>query len=391
MESIGAKLRSIREEKGITLDIVSRETNISRHYLVSLEEDRFDGFPGESYLLGFLRNYSEFLGEDPAHYISLYKNIKIQEEPIPEGLLKDKFVFPTVPVLIGLGVFALGLGIFFFGGNISEAFTSFAASINTEGTNPDKQEYPLAADFDLFRQRVKTDDSIIIPVGNLELTFVIGNIGAQVEINSELGSASLVTQEEKIYDLDGDGQDDLRIFLDDVPDREFGVTVVFERLESPPTQPDTPTEGVVADNTATAPGQVDLSILPETPAESPGITPVNTGSTTAVQVPGSAVVLTQSAVKQPFTLEVVFLGSVLFRSEIDGGSRQESFYQNGETLRLVATDNIVLGSSDAGAVSVKVEGIDLSLGQGGDIAVHQIRWVNDSPEGPFRLQSFPLN
>jgi hypothetical protein len=82
---------------------------------------------------------------------------------------------------------------------------------------------------------------------------------------------------------------------------------------------------------------------------------------------------------------------VLFRSEIDGGSRQESFYQNGETLRLVATDNIVLGSSDAGAVSVKVEGIDLSLGQGGDIAVHQIRWVNDSPEGPFRLQSFPLN
>jgi hypothetical protein len=139
------------------------------------------------------------------------------------------------------------------------------------------------------------------------LTFVIGNIGAQVEINSELGSASLVTQEEKIYDLDGDGQDDLRIFLDDVPDREFGVTVVFERLESPPTQPDTPTEGVVADNTATAPGQVDLSILPETPAESPGITPVNTGSTTAVQVPGSAVVLTKSAVKQPFTLEVVFL------------------------------------------------------------------------------------
>jgi cytoskeleton protein RodZ len=388
MDSIGAKLRLIREDKGISLDIVARETNISRHYLESLEADDFDGFPGESYLMGFLRNYAEFLGEDPAHYISLYKNTKIQEEPVPEGLLKDKFVFPTGPFLIGLGVVALGLGIFFFGGTISEAIASFAASINTEEVNPDSQVYTLAADFDLFRQRVNTDDSIIVPVDNLELAFVIGDIGSQVEISSELGREYLVTQEEKFYDLNGDGQEDLKIFLDDVPDRQFGVTVVFERTKAPTVDPS------LGDTQVTEVGNpLALETNPGTESPAPGAvdTPVTANPSLNPSIPDGALVLTQSAVKQPFTLEVVFLSAVLFRSEIDGGPRQESFYQNGESLRLVASDSIIIGSSDAGAVNVKVEGIDLSLGQGGEVAVQQIQWVNDTPEGPFRLQSFPLN
>ena len=64
MESIGKNLRQSREQRGLNIDQIARETNISRHYLVALEEDRYEAFPAEPYVIGFLRNYSDHLGLD---------------------------------------------------------------------------------------------------------------------------------------------------------------------------------------------------------------------------------------------------------------------------------------------------------------------------------------
>lgn len=63
-KTIGEILRAAREEKKLTVEQVNRETRISVQTLRSLERDDFGGFPSETYLKGFLRNYAEFLGLD---------------------------------------------------------------------------------------------------------------------------------------------------------------------------------------------------------------------------------------------------------------------------------------------------------------------------------------
>ncbi|MFO7781088.1 MAG: helix-turn-helix domain-containing protein, partial [Spirochaetia bacterium] len=83
MESIGEKLRTTRSQKGYSLEQVARDTHIAKRFIEALESEDFDVFPGEPYLLGFLRTYSEFLGLDSQEMVTLYKNLKIQEQPAP--------------------------------------------------------------------------------------------------------------------------------------------------------------------------------------------------------------------------------------------------------------------------------------------------------------------
>jgi cytoskeletal protein RodZ len=71
VESLGDKLRSTREAKGYSYEYVGRETNIARRYLEALERKAFSKFPGEPYLLGFLRNYGEYLGLNVEELLSL--------------------------------------------------------------------------------------------------------------------------------------------------------------------------------------------------------------------------------------------------------------------------------------------------------------------------------
>jgi len=60
--SVGARLRQRREELGLTLPELESRTRVRLSFLQSLEEDRFDGFPGDAYLFGFLKSYAEALG-----------------------------------------------------------------------------------------------------------------------------------------------------------------------------------------------------------------------------------------------------------------------------------------------------------------------------------------
>ena len=53
MESYGELLRKTREEKNVSLEEIERATAITKNYILALEEERSDDFPGESYLLDF--------------------------------------------------------------------------------------------------------------------------------------------------------------------------------------------------------------------------------------------------------------------------------------------------------------------------------------------------
>lgn len=73
MEELGRALKSAREEKGITLDEISRETKISRRHLEAIEAGAFDQLPGAVYARAFLRHYAKAIGLDPEYVIAQYR------------------------------------------------------------------------------------------------------------------------------------------------------------------------------------------------------------------------------------------------------------------------------------------------------------------------------
>lgn len=73
MARIGPIIQETRLKKGINLDRVADETNISVRFLKKIEADDFTGFPGEPYVVGFIRNYADYLGLDPEPIIARYR------------------------------------------------------------------------------------------------------------------------------------------------------------------------------------------------------------------------------------------------------------------------------------------------------------------------------
>src|SRR5664279_5269718 len=62
--SVGDRLREAREDKGVDLFRVERDTKIRHKFLAALEDGDFADLPGDVYARGFLRNYASYLGLD---------------------------------------------------------------------------------------------------------------------------------------------------------------------------------------------------------------------------------------------------------------------------------------------------------------------------------------
>jgi len=62
--SLGKYLKSIREDKEITLEELAESTKIKIDYLEAIEEDKYDNLPKGPYLTLFLKSYSEALEID---------------------------------------------------------------------------------------------------------------------------------------------------------------------------------------------------------------------------------------------------------------------------------------------------------------------------------------
>ncbi|MBP7216088.1 MAG: helix-turn-helix domain-containing protein [Candidatus Omnitrophica bacterium] len=78
MESVGARLKKIRIEKGLSLDDVHKSTKINLSIIRALEEDNVTGF-SPIYIRGFLKIYCKCLGVDPKDFVLNYKE---PEKPI---------------------------------------------------------------------------------------------------------------------------------------------------------------------------------------------------------------------------------------------------------------------------------------------------------------------
>lgn len=85
METVGQRLRQVREEKGLSIKDIEGETSIRALYIKAIEDDDYATVPGEVYLKGFLRNYAGHLGLDPQEILEMYRAANApQPEPVAQ-------------------------------------------------------------------------------------------------------------------------------------------------------------------------------------------------------------------------------------------------------------------------------------------------------------------
>jgi cytoskeleton protein RodZ len=73
MFEIGSTLREARVRRKLTLQQVEEDTKIRVKYVQAMENEDFELIPSPTYVKGFLRTYSEYLGLDPRMILDEYR------------------------------------------------------------------------------------------------------------------------------------------------------------------------------------------------------------------------------------------------------------------------------------------------------------------------------
>lgn len=382
MESIGEKFKNRREEKGLFVEQIARDTNISKKYIIALEMEDFSEMPGEAYLIGFLRAYAEYLDLDAEEIVSIYKNTKIQEQPVPEELIPKKnglLSTPFLPAAAAVLIIALtGGGFYFFGSNEEKSVEMVEADgINTRKAGKNiktgsGQEYTMSDSF--MERRFEEGDTIKVSVDGSYYDIVCSSISSVVKLTLPDKEVELSSGNDYLFDLTGDNKTDIRIILRDVDEKGKGAVIKFDRSTEAPT---------VASSEINS--SEELSEVSRIASEVTS----STGSSTLENRKQKTEKILTAEKTEPFTLNIVFRGYCLMRYLVDDNQRDERYFHKGETFRLNVNSSVRLWLSNAGSALVTVNGKEYSAGKNGEVAAKLIKWDKDN-SGSNAIISVPM-
>jgi cytoskeletal protein RodZ len=344
VESLGEKLKNAREDRDLDFDQVSRETNIAVRYLQALEMEYFAGFPGEPYLIGFLRTYGAYLELDIQELLSLYRSIKIQEQPVPQQLLKGPSPLPKILLTILIILAVLGGG----GGGAYFLITRPKKPAVQAPVQRSRSEYTMSDH--TFERRFYPGDTLLIPLEENQYKLELGSLDERTAIRTPGGIERLDLGQSINLDLNNDGIIDVQITADDFVKNspERGVLLRIEMTGAP-------AEIVVPAVQDSAVGLIASTVIFSSPNA------------------------------YPFTLQSNFQGYCMFRWEIlferDRRDRNERYFQRSDELNIQAQNGIRIWASNAQAAKLQVIGggrtVPVELGGAGEVVVADIRWVRD--------------
>ncbi|MFP4113462.1 MAG: helix-turn-helix domain-containing protein [Spirochaetota bacterium] len=376
MESIGARFSQTREAKGYTIEQVARDTHIAKRFLEALEAEDFASFPGEPYLLGFMRTYSNYLGLDPEETVTLYHNLTLQEQPPPI----DELIFkrPSVPLgrilVIALAVLAVGVGGYFAiaGGLFSggEETTAQAAGPEPEPSDPPPPEGDLFEMMDeIVEQRFSEGDRIVLPIADERYPIDLSRVGDGITLSYGDRTSDVPVGTETLLDVNDDAQSDLRVIVRSV-----------DTLDSPPTVVMRLDRGAAAARAGV--------VVPDSPGEAVEAPAI--GATLEPSREEGARLIAAFDERDEFAVEVRFEGYALFRYEADDEPRVERFFQTGDTVRTSVRDQFKLWVSNAASARLRVAGQDVALGDPGEVTAGLIAWVPDPATDRVLLELLPV-
>jgi cytoskeleton protein RodZ len=377
MISIGEQLKSARERMGLDLEKVSGDTNIAKRFLAALEEENFSVFPGDPYIVGFIRNYAEYLGLDSNELVTAFKSIRIQEQPVPvESLLPKRGLSPWIFVA-GIGAVALIviLAVVLFGGHRHAGSNALA-----EAASRSPKEYTMESA--TMEKRFYEGDTILVPLGQEKYRLLVAKISDRVAIESPIGRALFMLGENGTLDLDKDTIPELQVFVKDFQkdDASKGALITFTAAGNLAAVLGSP----AANTTPTAPidaaDQAAALAAAQPPAGSPDATVPQASETVATSGTKPAVIFDQVHSPFPIVVTTVFRNYCMFRYEADRRDRDERYYHKGDQITINVTNAVKLWTSNAAASKTTVQATggrsaDLDLGGQGEVAVKQIQWV----------------
>jgi len=406
MESIGEKLRLARERNNLTLEQIARDTHVAKRFLKALEDEDFSVFPGETYVMGFLRNYSEYLGLNPEELVAVYRNIKIQEQPLPMSeLLESKPKYPPLIVIVAAvaAVLVLAATGYLIYRAASRGVDNSQAAVKTAGG---------AHNEFVFQDEVRTmwfstGDIITVPLAGKNYEIQVGAIGDTLTLKVPGGTVDLSLGKERYIDLQGDNSADIKVVWNDV-DRtspQVRVNLGLYRSNGQPADNTAGTPAAGAAQGASPAGTQPAGTNPTGTAPAAGAGPAPaanqaqpTDAGTPVVPAGNAappargadfapVTLMKSASASNFTLDFAFKGDCLFRFLADDKDREDRFFQKGEQFSIEAVQKqVTIWLSNAGAARMRVDNKDFELGALGEVATRKIAWRKDATTAGYVLE-----
>ena len=362
MDSYGELLRSAREEKNLNIDKISREISIESRYLTGLEEEDNGAFPGEAYMVGFLRNYSNYLELDTDYILKLYNNKKIQESPVPEGLIiKRRPIKLILAIAIPAFVVLLTIGIV-LGVVLSKKKTPTDDSVILSNTTKNRQ---FELDNTKFSQRVYKGDQFIVPTSKGQIVLTVRDTLTSFGLDTPSGVFYTDLAEETEIDINGDSQSDLIVYVSDISSTDESRGVEVSMLLR---------HGVsVASN---------ASNIDEIPFESD------------IKSKHPQKVILEDNRAYPFTINASFRSSCLFRDKVDNDNSVESYFSKGEVFTANPHNGIRLWISNSNAVKFTIVAdsrtFDLDIGAAGQVLVEDIKWIKDS-DGRYKIVVIELD
>ena len=354
MDSVGAILKSAREEKKIPLNQVSSDTHILPGYIQAIEENRFQDLPGEAYCAGFIGTLAQYYGLDRSHLVSMYrgipekkKNAPASEHKAPVIRTEKKNVVPIVLILLILII--IGAAVWFiFAGKKSPKQVSEPVAQEEIKTNV------YVMDEVLFERSFAENDIVRVNLGNTSPEIVCRAIGGSVVLGTKGGNVTLSTSGEKLLDLDGDSKNDVKVSLKDVNPAEKTAIIRIDRAIEAPVPPPLPTIPVASK------------------AES-----------TIMHDKGTVKVLV-SPMKRNFIMMVNFSGPCMFRYKADEAAIVENYHKAGDQVSFEVSDAVQVWLSNAGNAKILIGDAEITLGRKGDITSEKIGW-EETADKAFNL------
>ncbi len=359
MRSLRDLLINKREEKGLTVSQVAYETNISKKYIEALEEEDFSVFPAEAYLLGFLRNYADFLGLEYESTIAEYRNCILRDEPTPlSELMGVKKTFELKPwmIYVPIIILVLAFGVPAVLKTVTSQIETRKEALRLAGEKQSKN-YEITSEFN--DQKIRVGDSYSFLIGTESVTYLIREIDSDLILtesfdgNEKVLTLKLGSEVESEF-IDKNNKYIIKLFLKDI--------------------------GGFSDNSAVMKVKVEIKeIAVFTDSEESQFT--NDSSAKA-----NRIIMVKQRTPDPYTLSIKFEGDILFRHQQKGKELKENFYQNNSVLTMDVTRSIQIWTSNAGLTKLKINGETLVLGRTGEVHVFTLRWLYNNEKDEYRLE-----
>lgn len=143
MKTVGEILKKARQEKHIDFETIERKTRIRKKFLEALENNDWSKLHSPTYIKGFLKNYSNFLGLKADEMIAVFRRQYTEDEKTKEshGNLSEPLsepLFRITPQKIIIA--ATFLFLLLFAGYLISAYRSFTGSPYLSVNSPKEGE-----------------------------------------------------------------------------------------------------------------------------------------------------------------------------------------------------------------------------------------------------------